>query len=984
METCPNGLLVLGQNRTILHANAAAAQMLGMSQKLLTGTGAHLFLAGQGSLESITERLPRDGCLKIPAIRLRRNGKPDFLADITAQDSQFGGQQAVMLWIEEITERHVAEETMNRLFDSAPLPMMLCDASDGAVRKTNRRAAELFFMGQKLANARLQDIVGETKYRSFRHHLHEGGYVDDFEIMPRTAYGEEFPATLSGQIVYILDERYILLSISDITERKLAEETLRRFFEAAPLAMLQVRLHDHALLKVNRRASELLNIHSHETRTNMSTMMDYLGSEAQAAFMERLQEGGFVDAFEARLATDYGESIWAILSGQIVDMDNERCVLVGVIDITDRKMAEEDLQLAQAKALRATEEKSMFLATMSHEIRTPMNGVLGMLDVLACSDLRGEEAEMVEVVCHSARTLLAIIDDILDFSKIEAGRLKLERVGLSVRDLMETAVEMLATKARDKGLRLVWHAEADVPNRLFGDPTRLRQILINLLSNAVKFTATGGKITVHASLTQADSNHSWLRVEVQDDGIGMTAEQQADLFKPFTQADLSTTRHFGGTGLGLSICQRLLTLMGGDIGVVSHQGKGSLFWIELPFEADLTEQKATEPSLAGLHMLAADPLPETLHWFSGTLAPLGARMLCTTNVEEALELLDQQGADLVIFDQDGGFEALAAKAKSKAGILTLPTTYGRQHDDHVLAKPARSKQLVRWVLDIVGRTETIRVDTPRLAGRLARGAPSVAEALASGRLILVAEDNFTNRLVIGKQLARLGYACEMAEDGEAAWEALLRKPYALLLTDCSMPRLDGYSLSRRIRHSEGGCGRRLPILALTAHALEGDSAKCIEAGMDDYLSKPISLEKLGALLEHWMPNDGTIPAPLPLVAPPPVAEHPIDLTALGQLLGEDDPSQLQEIIQSFIDSFKGLMPRLHEAISAKDRLRLRDLAHAAKGAARNVCAPELAMQLEQLEHQAPKRLSYARLSALLNKIEDMFGHIERFAETPLC
>jgi len=984
LDACPRGVLVIAQDGSILFANASMASLLGVDRGMLAGNNVRFFHARAADHDRQAERFQLSGRLRGAQTELRRVGGDNFSAEVTWEETQFCGQTAHALWVDENTARKLNEETMACLFDSAPLPLLLCNARDGRVYRANRRSVELFFMGRQIDSCGLEDIVGASNYRAFRHRLQDGGFVDDFEVTPRTAYGESFFATLSGQIVKIADERCILVGITDITDRKHAEQTLRRFFEVAPLAMLLVRMNDNTVLRVNHRGSELLTVRSAESRAAARTLDSYVGFEAQSLFLDRLHESGFVDGFETRLTTDYGESIWVILSGQIVEVDDERCMLVGVTDITDRKLAEEHWRRAEAEAVRATEVKSLFLATMSHEIRTPMNGVLGMLDVLTTTEMNDEQAEMLDVVRNSASTLLTIIDDILDLSKIEAGRLQLERVGLSLSDTIETAIILLAGKAQEKNIELAWSADADLPDRVFGDPTRLRQILLNLVSNAVKFTATGW-VAVRAMAVSGANEPKRLRFEVQDTGIGLTLEQQSRLFQPFTQADASTTRQFGGTGLGLSICRRLVAMMGGVIGVDSSEGAGACFWFEIPLDAEAVEPEPPVIDLSELRILVADDMPETRACVAAILGGLGARVQQAATAEQAMECLHSQDFDLFMVDTDGGFEALEdhLAGQPEASLLRLTCRRSRDTND-ILAKPLRRATLLRGVSVAIGRmaVETIRT-THSGTAHLSRGAPSIEQALAEGRLILIAEDNFTNRLVIGKQLGRLGYACDMAEDGEVAWAMLAQKPYALLLTDCAMPKLDGYGLATRVRQHEAGTGKRLPIVALTAYALEGDRQTCLTAGMDDYLSKPIALDKLAALLEHWLPAPEEETSPIIAIIPPPPipltqTAPPVDLTALGDLLGDDNPALLTEIMLSFLDSFRELGPRIRDALERRQRGELRDAAHTAKGAALNACARPLAATLAALEAAAAGRTPYSRLTVMLDASEGHFAQVEHF------
>ncbi|CAA7617104.1 putative Histidine kinase [Magnetospirillum sp. SS-4] len=859
LETSPAGVVMFAPDWRILFANPAGAAMLGMNRAALAGLDFRTFCPSWQQWRDRWMRLPRpQSGLREAELRMRRIGADEFWALASWDEMAFDGGDAFVMWLRDITPAKGAERTLSSIFNATPMPMMLCRMPEGEVITFNRRASELFVAGRDAAKLRLEHVIGPQAFRSFMVRLRGGGFVDDFEAMLSTAYGQSFWGGVSGQLTEIDGERCILVGISDISVRKEAEETLKRFFEAAPLPMVLTRLSDTMVLRVNRRASELFD-HSDLSADALSarTLDRYTGPDARARFLEALKEGGFVEGFEVRLITDYGETIWAMLSGQIIDADQQRCVLVGINDITDRKRAEEELVQAKDVAESATRAKSSFLATMSHEIRTPMNGVVGMLDILGTTRLNPDQKGMVGIIQDSAQTLLAIINDILDLSKIEAGKLVLENIAFSIRDTAESCIRLLRTRAMEKGLTLAWEAEPGIADQMMGDPVRMRQILLNLLGNAVKFTESGA-VTARISQPERSGGRVRLRIEVNDSGIGLTPEQTERLFEPFSQADASTTRRFGGTGLGLSICRRLVAMMGGDIGVDSEFGRGSTFWVEIP--------------------------------------------------------LDETGDD---------------------------------------APPSSA-----------GRTVTARSAKP-----------------APDTLILVAEDNPTNRMVIGRQLAHLGYAFDMVEDGEAAWTALRAKHYSLLLTDCFMPVLDGYRLASRIREAEGPAPeRRLPIVALTANALEGDDQACFRAGMDDYLSKPVTMDRLGAVLAARLGGGEAGPAqPAGPAAPRRrrVVAPPVDLAALAEVLGDDDATLLRDVIAYFIESFDLIRNELTAALATKDRQRLRDAAHSGKGAARNVCAPALAEAMEALQQAAPDG-DWRKIRQSRGRAEKAFAEIGRF------
>ena len=1002
LENSPMGVVVLARTGPILFANPQSERLFGLTRSILLDAVISFLYVDPDHHETLMAGLRLGMVPRDVEVRMRRFGGHDFWALVTWDETQFNGEDAILLWAQDISARKLDEERLQRLFHGAPLPMMLCLHPGGEIVQANGRASELFAVGPHGKASRLDHVIGPETYRSFATRLREGGYVEGFELMMTTAYGEGFPATLSGQLIHIGDERCILIGVNDITDRKRAEDTLRRFFEGAPLAMLLVERDSGRVIQVNRRGSELLSPTARTAKTTDKALDAYIGPFSGQRFRDSLRNGGFVDDFEAQFTTDYGETFWAMLSGQVVHIGDEHGILVGVSDITEAKRVEDGLKAAKEEAEHATQAKSMFLATMSHEIRTPMNGVLGMLDVLHTTRLDEEQRDMVSVICESARSLLAIIDDILDLSKIEAGKLSLERVALPLRETVETTVEMLGHRARERHLELAWRVDPDLPEGCLGDPVRLRQILINLVGNALKFTETGS-VSIIAKLVERADQYVAVRFEVADTGIGMSEEQRSKLFRPFTQADASTTRRFGGTGLGLSICRRLVDMMGGDIGVNSVEGLGSTFWFEVPFGVDANAGTSQMVDLTGIDVLMIDDHMHARQCVKDILTAHGAAVIVVTDeIEAGAKLSAGLRPSVLIIDNrpdlgrvlDGFTSVLPAGAIL---ILTagkpdsLKAFQAERGLAAVLAKPLRSAVLLRAVGVAVGRLNSVAEPTTAATLGAARTALPRADAVAQGSLILVAEDNATNRLVIGKQLDRLGHTYDMVDDGEQAWRALQSYEFGLLLTDCFMPVLDGYELTRRIRESESE-GYRLPIVALTANALQGDAEKCYRTGMDDYLSKPVAIDKLAAILEKWLPRSKTAETiDEPVVASQPVPEAaqaataeerlppPVDLAALAELLGDDDPDTLFEILSFFVEAYPEVRDRLAEALKTRNRLAIRDAAHAAKGAARNACVPALAELLAEMEKTAAKA-TFKTLNQQFSRSLDLLAEVSAFVE----
>jgi PAS domain S-box-containing protein len=1052
LDSSPTGIVVLSEENEVLFINDPGAQILGKRKS--TFIGEKFSFANIAVDEAEAARIigiaRRDGIVKEAQLTIH-GPQSDAVLNISARRTSFRSRDAYLIWFYDMTDALRANAELRDL--SARFVTLLENIPD----LTTIQDRELRFQAASQSVARAfglhswRDVIGKKLADIWQ---------GDPENVPAETVSEEILAGKVGGSSgdhqdFLKHDRWLstnrtpirnergeiigLLSISrDITEHKQLRDQLEQaladsknaqvrteaILAGAPDSIFIVRS-DSAIEYANEQVRKVLGYEPEEL----------IGKRIETLIPERFRIGhqsqvrGYFDEGEVRRMGAGRELFVLARDGREIPVEialspirsGEKPVVVAILrDVTEQKKAERIVLEAREAAEAATKAKSDFLASMSHEIRTPMNGIIGMADLLAQADLDDDKMHMIRTIRESGNALITVINDILDLSKIEAGKLSIEDVTMSIIDAVEGVASTLTPTATQKGLRIHAFVDPALPEIVHGDPTRLRQILFNLGGNAVKFS-DGKDIQIRAHPTGGtEDGMSWVRFSVIDQGIGISEANQQKLFKAFSQAESSTTRKFGGTGLGLAICKNLIEMMGGKISLESQEGKGSTFSVDMPFKV-VAEAKSNlkERDLSSLHIMLVGSEPPRQDAIVAYLRHAGAEVTLASHADAALTLLAGRSAatfDSVMLDMGLKREqqdemVIAIRKAAPAGSIKIILLQDYQNrgariaDDDLItvdANPLLYYRVVSAAAVAAGRASPQIRNEGDVVKLVPKKAPSIKEAEAQGRLILLAEDNPTNQDVIRRQVNMLGHACQIVNNGEEALAEFQTGRYALILTDCHMPVMDGYELTERIRALERHTSQHIPIIAVTANALQGEAERCLRVGMDDYISKPIPMPALIAALGKWMPTSppdrsqaekgkaaksgrsAGRKVAAAIVGPATRNDSgvlPINERAIKDVFG-DDEATFKEILRSFVDPSRAIIDEIGTACEVRAAGNVKGAAHKLKSAARAIGADSLADLCATLEN-AGHIENWAEIDSVAARAREEFRSVESFIDR-LC
>jgi two-component system sensor histidine kinase/response regulator len=941
----------------------------------------------------------------------RKNGQL-FPIDLSVSEILVEGERQFAGIIHDISNRVAIEEKLKQTNDELRLMAMVAQNTDNAVIVANSEGQVIWvnegfttmcgYSLEEIAGRRPGDVLqgvdtDSSVVERIRGGLRQGQKVEE-EILNYKKSGEAYWVHL--EIIPIFDGQGELVEFisleHDVTERRkmmhelqwakaTAESAVANHAKSERILLLSLAAagtgywfinFGSGVLKLDKRSMEIFGISGMDFSGRYQDWANWVHPDdfpmAQGEFIDALDDPETTNfTLDYRIVWPNGEVRYVNVSANIER--NEVGMPISAyglyFDDTDRIHEKEVVQEARVEAEAANLAKSSFLAAMSHEIRTPMNGVVGMIDVLRQTELSREQRNMVHTIRDSSFSLLSIIDDILDFSKIEAGKLSLECLPTSIEEMLEGVGDTLLPMAFNKGIELLLYYSPVIPPLVYADPVRLRQILFNLAGNAIKFTDSDsgdiGRVQMRADLDTMPDGRACLLLKIEDNGIGMAPEVQAQLFQPFVQAESSTTRRFGGTGLGLTICRRLADLMGGYIEMESVKGEGSTFTVKIPLEVASIEPIQDMIDLEGVNVLLVNS-EETIDIIIDIyLSVAGAnvvRMNVGGNVVEAIEDLSPTACELVVIIdghiKPGQGPSLRQQLSEELAIFKpvfVTLQHGRRqsprkNDEGSVSIDIDAMHRSAFLHAVEGALGRIFVKSKPTFDENVEGnvivqtALSVSDAKATGRLILLVEDNKTNQKVLLCQIGLLGFAAEVANDGCEALSMWRNGHYACVLTDLQMPEMDGFELTQSIRDEEIE-GSHVPIIAISANALKETKQECLASGMDDYLTKPVQLDVLRDKLTQWFGDDvseSKSNSKITLEASDKDKVSAVDPNVLKEILGVDDPVMLADFYADFIRGSEEIVSALLAAQKNHDAEEVGALGHRMKSSARTVGANTLA------------------------------------------
>jgi len=996
----------------IVYVNQAACRSLGRSREELLSLSIPDIdpLFPKEAWDAVWAKVKARGSINFESQHQSKDGRI-FPVEIAATHLEFDGKEYSFAFARDISERKRAEEALRasekryRLLFERNLAGVFSTTLEGRFRQCNPAAAHMFGCESpaELLTFPITHFYHAISDReALLTRLKSEKSLTNYEMRFRRKNGDSAWAMLNLSLVE--DDsgagRAIEGTFVDITERKRAEEALheseqryRLLFERNLAGVFRYTA-EGRVADANDAYAHILGYPSGKELMGLCRTGLFFDASDAAGIWARLQEKKALTDLEVRLKRKDGNAVWVLENVSWVGSEAGTAPLVEgtCIDITERKRAAEEMRRAKEAAESANLAKSQFLANMSHEIRTPMNGVIGVAGLLLDTQLTPEQRQYAEIVRSSGQALLAVINDILDFAKIEARKLTLDTADFDLRTVLEDAAAVLAIKASEKGLELTCELEPGTPSLLRGDCGRVRQVLVNLLGNAVKFTAQG-EVAIRVRSEAEGERTATLRFTVSDTGIGFRQDRASALFEPFVQADGSSTRRYGGTGLGLTISKQLVEMMGGQIGAESDEGRGSKFWFTAVFEKQQRPRApvtGVQPSLLGAKVLVVDDSATNQSLVRSILSSWGCRPEEAGDGNSALAILRQaaEGADpfqIALLDMSlpgmDGEELgrrIAADPQLKQTALVLMTGFGRHSDlarllalgfsGHVI-KPIWERTLREALLALRAKGNGAAIFFEPLAQ-----SPSTVRANRQAR-ILLAEDNLTNQEVGVAMLKKLGYSADLVANGAAALEALRKADYDVVLMDCEMPEMDGYEATKRIRDQRAGTRHPgIPIIALTADAMTGDRDKCLQAGMSDYIAKPVELRTLADVLEKWLNTPAHADA-----ADSPAGESPANTEAvshqtvfnhedlLARLMG--DEGLAGKVIAGFLDDAPRQLRSLKKMLEEGDTDGARRQAHTLKGAAATISAETLRALCSEAQDAATAG-ELSRALALLPRLQE--------------